>query len=143
MTNQLHCLMQKKGSFGISSGSTSIKYQPIQSYHSTAQPQHTIPDVFIWMLSNNKRVAYARIAAKDLLYSPIEEQMGKHCGKIKTHFLKVSLLETRRPISSYPEWLRNFSMRPCLEFFSVFSKTGDLRLLDLDFNPVVSLAFYL
>ncbi|EDM16216.1 rCG59426 [Rattus norvegicus] len=52
-------------------------------------PQHTIPDVFIWMLSNNKRVAYARIAAKDLLYSPIEEQMGKHCGKIKTHFLKL------------------------------------------------------
>ncbi|XP_032771679.1 fer-1-like protein 6 [Rattus rattus] len=53
------------------------------------EPQHTIPDVFIWMLSNNKRVAYARIAAKDLLYSPIEEQMGKHCGKIKTHFLKL------------------------------------------------------
>uniref|UniRef100_A0A8D1LH17 C2 domain-containing protein n=1 Tax=Sus scrofa TaxID=9823 RepID=A0A8D1LH17_PIG len=53
------------------------------------EPQHTIPDVFIWMLSNNKRVAYARIAAKDLLYSPIREQMGKHCGKIKTHFLKL------------------------------------------------------
>uniref|UniRef100_A0A8C2PD07 C2 domain-containing protein n=1 Tax=Capra hircus TaxID=9925 RepID=A0A8C2PD07_CAPHI len=41
------------------------------------EPQHTIPDVFIWMLSNNKRVAYARIA------------MGQHCGKIKTHFLKL------------------------------------------------------
>ncbi|XP_037659321.1 fer-1-like protein 6 isoform X1 [Choloepus didactylus] len=53
------------------------------------EPQHTIPDVFIWMLSNNKRVAYARIASKDLLYSPIREQMGKHCGKIKTHFLKL------------------------------------------------------
>ncbi|XP_021072844.1 fer-1-like protein 6 [Mus pahari] len=53
------------------------------------EPQHTIPDVFIWMLSNNKRVAYARVAAKDLLYSPIEEQKGKHCGKIKTHFLKL------------------------------------------------------
>jgi hypothetical protein len=43
------------------------------------------------MLSNNKRVAYARIASKDLLYSPVQAQMGKHCGKIKTHFLKVSL----------------------------------------------------
>ncbi|KAM5281278.1 fer-1-like protein 6 isoform 2-T2 [Ctenodactylus gundi] len=53
------------------------------------EPQHTIPDVFIWMLSNHKRVAYARIAAKDLLYSPVGEQMGKHCGKIKTHFLKL------------------------------------------------------
>ncbi|XP_013363386.1 PREDICTED: fer-1-like protein 6 isoform X2 [Chinchilla lanigera] len=53
------------------------------------EPQHTIPDVFIWMLSNNRRVAYARVAAKDLLYSPAREQMGKHCGKIKTHFLKL------------------------------------------------------
>ncbi|XP_054547963.1 fer-1-like protein 6 isoform X2 [Talpa occidentalis] len=53
------------------------------------EPQHTIPDVFIWMLSNNKKVAYARIASKDLLYSPVREQMGKHCGKIKTHFLKL------------------------------------------------------
>ncbi|KAB0399975.1 hypothetical protein E2I00_014198, partial [Balaenoptera physalus] len=53
------------------------------------EPQHTIPDIFIWMLSNNKRVAYARIAAKDLLYSPIRKQMGQHCGKIKTHFLKL------------------------------------------------------
>ncbi|XP_006879370.1 PREDICTED: fer-1-like protein 6 [Elephantulus edwardii] len=53
------------------------------------EPQHTIPDVFIWMLSNNKRAAYARIASKDLLYSPVKEQMGKHCGKIQTHFLKL------------------------------------------------------
>ncbi|XP_058524347.1 fer-1-like protein 6 [Ochotona princeps] len=53
------------------------------------EPQHTIPDVFIWLLSNNKRVAYARIDSKDLLYSPVREQMGKHCGKIKTHFLKL------------------------------------------------------
>ncbi|XP_067323114.1 fer-1-like protein 6 [Anolis sagrei] len=53
------------------------------------EPQHTVPDVFIWMLSNNKRVAYARIPAKDLLYSPVNEQRGKHCGKIKTHFLKL------------------------------------------------------
>ncbi|KAK2501375.1 hypothetical protein MC885_007462 [Smutsia gigantea] len=53
------------------------------------EPQHTIPDVFIWMLSNSKRVAYARIASKDLFYSPIRETMGKHCGKIDTHFLKL------------------------------------------------------
>ncbi|XP_039383744.1 fer-1-like protein 6 [Mauremys reevesii] len=53
------------------------------------EPQHTVPDVFIWMLSNNKRVAYARIPAKDVFYSPVNEQRGKDCAKIKTHFLKL------------------------------------------------------
>ncbi|KFZ49742.1 Fer-1-like 6, partial [Podiceps cristatus] len=53
------------------------------------QPQNTVPDVFIWMLSSNKRVAYARVSAKTILYSPAKEQRGKDCGKIKTHFLKV------------------------------------------------------
>uniref|UniRef100_A0A6Q2XG26 C2 domain-containing protein n=1 Tax=Esox lucius TaxID=8010 RepID=A0A6Q2XG26_ESOLU len=52
-------------------------------------PQHTIPDVFIWMLSNNKRVAYARISARDLLYSANPEERGRDCGKIQTLFLKV------------------------------------------------------
>ncbi|KAK6467580.1 fer-1-like protein 6 [Huso huso] len=53
------------------------------------EPQHTIPDVFVWMLSNNKRVAYARIPAKDLLYSQLENERGKHCAKIKTLFFKI------------------------------------------------------
>ncbi|MGH0120587.1 UNVERIFIED_CONTAM: hypothetical protein FKN15_009374, partial [Acipenser sinensis] len=53
------------------------------------EPQHTIPDVFVWMLSNNKRVAYARIPAKDLLYSQLENERGKHCAKIKTLFFKT------------------------------------------------------
>ncbi|XP_068789327.1 fer-1-like protein 6 isoform X1 [Struthio camelus] len=53
------------------------------------EPQNTVPDVFIWMLSNNKRVAYARVPAKTILYSPVKEQRGKDCGKIKTHFLKL------------------------------------------------------
>ncbi|KAJ8004431.1 hypothetical protein DPEC_G00135640 [Dallia pectoralis] len=52
------------------------------------EPQHTIPDVFIWMLSNNKRVAYARISARDLLYSTNPEEKGRDCGKIQTLFLK-------------------------------------------------------
>uniref|UniRef100_A0A8C9VWZ8 Fer-1 like family member 6 n=1 Tax=Scleropages formosus TaxID=113540 RepID=A0A8C9VWZ8_SCLFO len=51
-------------------------------------PQHTIPDVFVWMLSNNKRVAYARIPARDLLYSANPQERGRDCGKIKTLFLK-------------------------------------------------------
>uniref|UniRef100_A0AAZ3RIK2 C2 domain-containing protein n=1 Tax=Oncorhynchus tshawytscha TaxID=74940 RepID=A0AAZ3RIK2_ONCTS len=52
------------------------------------EPQHTIPDVFVWMLSNNKRVAYARISARDLIYTASPEERGKDCGKIQTLFLK-------------------------------------------------------
>lgn len=41
------------------------------------------------MLSNNKRIAYARVPSKDILYSPVEEEKGKDCAKVKTIFLKV------------------------------------------------------
>uniref|UniRef100_A0A8C4E179 Fer-1 like family member 6 n=1 Tax=Dicentrarchus labrax TaxID=13489 RepID=A0A8C4E179_DICLA len=51
-------------------------------------PQHTVPDMFVWLLSNNKRVAYARVRARDLLYSSSQEARGIHCGKIMTLFLK-------------------------------------------------------
>uniref|UniRef100_A0A8C5IXR5 Otoferlin n=1 Tax=Junco hyemalis TaxID=40217 RepID=A0A8C5IXR5_JUNHY len=53
------------------------------------EPQHTIPDIFIWMMSNNKRIAYARIPSKDILYSIVDEEMGKDCAKVKTVFLKL------------------------------------------------------
>ncbi|KAM6221260.1 otoferlin isoform 3-T3 [Rhynchocyon petersi] len=53
------------------------------------EPQHSIPDIFIWMMSNNKRIAYARVPSKDLLFSIVEEEMGKDCAKVKTLFLKL------------------------------------------------------
>ncbi|XP_047244484.1 otoferlin isoform X5 [Girardinichthys multiradiatus] len=53
------------------------------------EPQHCIPDVFIWMMSNNKRIAYARIPSKDILYSMVDEETGKDCGKVKAVFLKL------------------------------------------------------
>ncbi|XP_042552597.1 otoferlin isoform X4 [Dipodomys spectabilis] len=53
------------------------------------EPQHSIPDVFIWMMNNNKRIAYARVPSKDLLFSIVEEELGKDCAKVKTLFLKL------------------------------------------------------
>ncbi|XP_061580085.1 fer-1-like protein 6 isoform X2 [Cololabis saira] len=52
------------------------------------EPQHTVPDTFVWLLSNNKRVAYARVGTRDLLYSSNQEARGILCGKIVTLFLK-------------------------------------------------------
>lgn len=61
----------------------------VYSYTLYTQPQHTTPDIFVWLLSNNKRIAYARVQARDLLYSSTQEARGIHCGKIISLFLKV------------------------------------------------------
>ncbi|KAJ8353175.1 hypothetical protein SKAU_G00207420 [Synaphobranchus kaupii] len=53
------------------------------------EPQHSIPDIYIWMMSNNKRIAYARVPSKDILYSLVDEETGKDCGKVQTIFLKL------------------------------------------------------
>ncbi|NWT23697.1 FR1L4 protein, partial [Cardinalis cardinalis] len=58
------------------------------------EPQCTLPDVLIWMLSSNRRVAYARIPAQNILYSVVEEEKGKDCAKIQTVFMKVPGLHT-------------------------------------------------
>lgn len=49
------------------------------------------------MMSNNKRIAYARIPSKDILYSIVDEETGKDCGKVKAVFLKVR--STPAPLS--------------------------------------------
>ncbi|NWR56648.1 FR1L4 protein, partial [Bucorvus abyssinicus] len=58
------------------------------------EPQCTLPDVLIWMLSSNRRVAYARVPAQNILYSVVEEEKGKDCAKIQTVFMKVPGLHT-------------------------------------------------
>jgi len=59
--------------------------------HIASEPQHALPDVFIWMIQNNRRVAYHRIAAKDILYSTVDDEKGHNCGTVQTVFLKASL----------------------------------------------------
>lgn len=52
-----------------------------------------MPDVIIWMLRGEKRVAYSRIPAHQVLYSTFSEQAcGQHCGKTQSIFLKVCSL---------------------------------------------------
>ncbi|KFU83518.1 Fer-1-like 4, partial [Chaetura pelagica] len=58
------------------------------------EPQCTLPDILIWMLSSNRRVAYARVPAQHILYSVVEEEKGKDCAKIQTLFMKVPGLHT-------------------------------------------------
>lgn len=56
-----------------------------------------MPDVIIWMLRGEKRVAYARVPAHQILYSNFSEQAcGKDCGKTQTIFMQVPDQSTNR-----------------------------------------------
>lgn len=50
-----------------------------------------MPDVFIWVISSGKRTAYQRIQAHDLIYSIVDEECGRECGRVQTLFLKVTM----------------------------------------------------
>ncbi|XP_031423274.1 fer-1-like protein 4 [Clupea harengus] len=53
------------------------------------EPQSTLPDVFVWMLSAGRRVAYTRIPSHTLLFSLVEEEKGRDCGKLTTVYMKT------------------------------------------------------
>lgn len=55
----------------------------------TFQPQHALPDVFLWMIQDGKRIAFARIPARHIAHSIVDEERGKECSKIMTLFLRV------------------------------------------------------
>ncbi|CAJ1080777.1 myoferlin-like isoform X3 [Xyrichtys novacula] len=56
------------------------------------EPQNSMPDVIVWMLRGEKRVAYSRIPAHQILYSTYSEQAcGQHCGKMQTIFLQYPM----------------------------------------------------
>ncbi|XP_021565491.1 fer-1-like protein 5, partial [Carlito syrichta] len=61
-------------------------------YHLNAvlpEPQVSIPDVMIWLMAKEQRVAYARVPAHSVLYSPAGAlHSGSHCGKIQTLLLQ-------------------------------------------------------
>ncbi|XP_032668321.1 otoferlin-like isoform X1 [Odontomachus brunneus] len=52
-------------------------------------PQDSLPDVFIWVISSGRRLAYQRIPGRELIYSVVDEECGRHCGKVQTMFLKL------------------------------------------------------
>uniref|UniRef100_A0A673HM87 Myoferlin-like n=1 Tax=Sinocyclocheilus rhinocerous TaxID=307959 RepID=A0A673HM87_9TELE len=58
----------------------------------TEEPQNSMPDVIIWMLRGEKRVAYARIPANQVLYSTHSEQaVGKYCGRMQSVFMQYPM----------------------------------------------------
>uniref|UniRef100_A0A8C1YVW5 Dysferlin, limb girdle muscular dystrophy 2B (autosomal recessive) n=1 Tax=Cyprinus carpio TaxID=7962 RepID=A0A8C1YVW5_CYPCA len=58
--------------------------------HLSEEPQNSLPDIIIWMLQGDRRVAYHRIPAHQVLFS--HGYCGKHCGQLQTIFMKVNTL---------------------------------------------------
>ncbi|CAF3639300.1 unnamed protein product [Adineta steineri] len=52
------------------------------------EPQNSIPDVIIWLISNGKRYAYYRLPANEVFYSNNIDRCGYLCGKVQTITLK-------------------------------------------------------
>ncbi|XP_061689432.1 fer-1-like protein 4 isoform X2 [Syngnathoides biaculeatus] len=56
--------------------------------HLAKEPQNTIPDAFLWLLSGSKRLAYVRIPAHSVIFSLVEDQRGRDCGRVTTLYMK-------------------------------------------------------
>lgn len=70
------------------------------------EPQCSIPDVIIWMVSDNERKAYARISPHLVFYSPNEKFRGKFCSESFTVFLKFPEENINKEIQTIPATLR-------------------------------------
>lgn len=71
-----------------------------------------LPDIFVWLMSGEKRVAYARIPARDVLYSVFPSFVGKSCSTIQTLHLRVRL--SAPPVYFGVFLLLNYSTSQCI-----------------------------
>lgn len=66
-------------------------FKKLQKIYKKIEPlsmhtQDSWPDVFIWFIYGNKRVAFKRIPPKELVFSAIPEEKGRNCGVVQTIF---------------------------------------------------------
>lgn len=54
----------------------------------SVEPQNSMPDVVIWLISGTKRIASFRIPAYEVLFSPQFDACGQNCGKVLNMFMK-------------------------------------------------------
>ena len=105
---------------GITRATVREKYRGAQGFldrlrRLSEDPQHALPDIFIWMISGGRRVAYLRMKARSLLYrweclrlalkdnltirSSIPEEAGSDCGIVQNILLKVLHIPHSHPLT--------------------------------------------
>ncbi|CAF0972051.1 unnamed protein product [Rotaria sordida] len=62
-------------------------------------PQPSLPDIFLWMIYDLKRVAYARFQPEDLLFNFCKGEKGLYNGHVRTVFLKTPR-STDKPLNA-------------------------------------------
>ncbi|CAF1410887.1 unnamed protein product, partial [Rotaria sordida] len=75
----------------------SQRYKIIEELHKIARAfqqmatdaQPSLPDIFLWMICDSKRVAYARFQPEDLLFNLCKGEKGLYNGRVQTIFLKT------------------------------------------------------
>lgn len=70
------------------------------------EPQNSLPDVVIWMISGEKRIAYYRIPSYEVLYSENPNYIGKQCGKVQSLQMKYPGLKAEKEKYEIPALLR-------------------------------------
>lgn len=88
-----------------------------------------MPDVIIWMICDEKRVAYARIPAHELLYSTTsEEACGRYCGKTRTIVLKVARNVTAdiNIVMLLKHFICCYSVKFCKDHFNIAFLRSDI-----------------
>lgn len=81
------------------------------TYFLLLQPQESLPDVYLWLIIEGKKIAYKRLKPEDLLYSIDENEKGKFCSKVESFFLKVSTKWTPKRKCKLDNFICFFSLR--------------------------------
>ena len=82
-------------------------------------PQQSFPDVFVWMIADKKRIAYARVKAESVLYSEDKFICAPYAGKLHSLFLQFYKYEKQQRNQRYIQakieirlWLGCSSKKP-------------------------------
>uniref|UniRef100_A0A5F8H5D9 C2 domain-containing protein n=1 Tax=Monodelphis domestica TaxID=13616 RepID=A0A5F8H5D9_MONDO len=93
-----------------------------------AEPQLSIPDVVIWLLCKEQRIAYARVPVHTILFSKAGPfSCGKFCGKAQTLFMQVRRYLPEKGIMAA-------QLRVCMWLGSIFHSSA---LAETSYNDFI------